>query len=203
MVPHQLPGYMLSLHIMHSLKTKSWPRSVQHVKSLKNPDTATSAWNLASLESKVSQLIFPVDTHKWFIGQSFKEWEQAVDSQTKLIESFLQLASQVRNTENWGNVYITSDLTKTEHDAACKAREELATHRAAEEAKPIIWKGIVVTATHWTCHGATGRPEMTPPKQGPRHLYHLLSLFHKVIKPLLLELLGWVTQKAQALPVSR
>ena len=38
----------------------------------------------------------------------------------------LWLAPQLRNTKNWGNIYITPDLTKTEREAAREAREELA-----------------------------------------------------------------------------
>ena len=46
--------------------------------------------DLASLESKVDHLALKVDTHMKRIAQSLKEQEQAVDSQTKMIERFIR-----------------------------------------------------------------------------------------------------------------
>ena len=268
--------------------------------SLRNPDPATSMTDLASLESKVDHLALKVDTHMKRIAQSLKEQEQAVDSQTKMIErsirdnhtqkatyaemvkgtcsdvvakvsakvstipqafssqaaskdmqtisrvfddflekdkrknnlvvhnlpetenssptertekdtklfqemvretfhinasvskvfrvgkvmqdkprllivtlatpgvkgDILRLAPQLRNTENWSNIYITPDLTKTEREAARKVREELAARRAAGEANLIIRKGRVVIASQAASHGATGRPRDEPSKVG-------------------------------------
>ena len=57
----------------------------------------------------------------------------------------LRVAPQLRNSDTWGNIYITPDLTKTEREAARKVREELAARRAAGETNLTIRKGKVVS----------------------------------------------------------
>ena len=56
----------------------------------------------------------------------------------------LRLAPQLRNSEKWGKVYITPDLTRSEREAARKLRQELADRRAAGETNLSIRKGRVV-----------------------------------------------------------
>ena len=57
----------------------------------------------------------------------------------------LRMAPQLRNSDKWGNIYITPDLTKAERDAARKVREELAARRAAGETNLTIRRGRVVS----------------------------------------------------------
>ena len=70
----------------------------------------------------------------------------------------LRLAPQLRNSNAWGNIYITPDLTKAEREAARKVREELASRKAAGESNLTIRKGKVVPANRPADHGQTSKP---------------------------------------------
>ena len=54
------------------------------------------------------------------------------------------MAPELRNSEKWGNIFITPDLTRTEREAAKKVRDELAVRRKAGEANLMIRKGKIV-----------------------------------------------------------
>ena len=82
----------------------------------------------------------------------------------------LRMAPQLRNSEKWGNIYITPDLTKAERDAARKVREELAARRAAGETNLTIRRGRVVSTEHAAGppnHEAGRSNNMPEPVQGP------------------------------------
>ena len=70
----------------------------------------------------------------------------------------LRLAPQLRNSNSWGNIYITPDLTKGERDAARKVREELAARRSAGETNLTIRKGKVVSVPPTSSNEETRRP---------------------------------------------
>ena len=81
----------------------------------------------------------------------------------------LRLAPQLRQSEKWGNIYITPDLSRSEREAARKVREELAVRRAAGETNITIRKGRVVsTVTSSARQEATVSPVTAP--SGPRGL---------------------------------
>ena len=65
---------------------------------------------------------------------------------TELKHDLLQLAPQLRNSKDWGNIYISPDLTKTEREAARKLREELKARKAAGEEDLYIKKGRIVSS---------------------------------------------------------
>ena len=69
----------------------------------------------------------------------------------------LRIAPQLRNSDTWGNIYITPDLTKTEREAARKVREELAARRAAGESNLTIRKGKVVSVVQPAGYEAPGK----------------------------------------------
>ena len=59
-------------------------------------------------------------------------------------QDILRMAPQLRNSDKWGNIYITPDLTPAEREAAKKLREELQARRRAGETNLTIRKGKVV-----------------------------------------------------------
>ena len=77
----------------------------------------------------------------------------------------LRIAPQLRNSDTWGNIYITPDLTKTEREAARKVREELATRRAAGESNLTICKGKIVSVVQTDGHDVPSKI-----KEGPSSL---------------------------------
>ena len=77
----------------------------------------------------------------------------------------LRLASQLRNFENWSNIYLTPDLTPAEREAAKKVRDELASRRRAGETNLTIRRGKIVTSDVST----QPRPRSTS-EQGPNTL---------------------------------
>ena len=67
----------------------------------------------------------------------------------------LRLAPQLRSSLNWGNVYITPDLTKAERETAKKLREELKARKLAGEDDLVIRKGRIVQSSGRQATSAT------------------------------------------------
>ena len=59
-------------------------------------------------------------------------------------QDVLRMAPQLRQSEKWGNIYITPDLTPAEREAAKKLREELAARKRAGEENLTIRRGKIV-----------------------------------------------------------
>ena len=59
----------------------------------------------------------------------------------------LRHARDLRNTEEYGNIFITPDQTKMEREQGKKTRDELARRRNAGENDLVIWRGKIVKKT--------------------------------------------------------
>lgn len=57
----------------------------------------------------------------------------------------LRMAPQLRNSDKWGGIYITPDLSRAVREAARKLREELASRHRAGEINLAIQKGKIVS----------------------------------------------------------
>ena len=74
----------------------------------------------------------------------------------------LKVASQLRDSANWSNVYITPDLTWKEREVGRKLREDLAKRRANGEENLYIKQGKIV-------QGARPRPNGPGSRQPLNH----------------------------------
>ena len=93
---------------------------------------------------------------------------------TETKHDLLRMASQLRSSMNWGNVYITPDLTKAERETAKKLREELKARKLAGEEGLVIWKGRIVQSSGRQSTAATSEAktaEVGEPdgNSAPRH----------------------------------
>ena len=73
-------------------------------------------------------------------------------------QDVLQLAPQLRNTEQWGNIYITPDLSKAEREIAKRLRDELRARKAAGEVNLIIRKGKIVSSSRQSTPAVDAMP---------------------------------------------
>ena len=72
----------------------------------------------------------------------------------------LRHARDLRNSDDYGNIYITPDLMKAEREQGRKTREELNRRRNAGEKDLVIWRGKIVRKTH-----SQGTETRTPPAE--------------------------------------
>ena len=72
-------------------------------------------------------------------------------------QELLRMARHLRDSEKWGNIFITPDLTPAERQAAKKLREELEARKKAGEANLVIRRGKIVAAGIGT-HPVPQRP---------------------------------------------
>ena len=72
----------------------------------------------------------------------------------------LRYARGLQNSDDYGNIYITPDLTKAEREQGRKTREELNRRRNAGEKDLVIWRGKIVRKTH-----NQGTETRTPPAE--------------------------------------
>ena len=56
----------------------------------------------------------------------------------------LRHARDLRGIDNYGNIFITPDLTKSEREQGKKTRDELARRREAGEKDLVIWRGKII-----------------------------------------------------------
>ena len=61
-------------------------------------------------------------------------------------QEIFRMAPQLQNSDKWGNIYVTPDLTSAEREAARKLREELVARRRAGEENLVIRRGRIIAS---------------------------------------------------------